>query len=104
MENHEYPAYLFTTDRKNPKRVNRIELELVNFSLSVTLENGDVHRVTETKTSQIILNKANAFNDEVLSDTTSSGLSSDLVKEQGGSVVEIKLDPVNSVNVFHIPA
>jgi len=40
-----------------------------------------------------------------MKETTSSGIEIDLVKKQGGAIIEVTLDPVNnSVNAFNIPA
>jgi len=104
MENLTMPSYEFTTDESNPKRVFRLELEFVDFTLNMTLQSGDVHLIVEPEHVQKILNKAHDFNNSQIKETTSSGIESDLVKEKGGAVIEILLDPVNSVNTFYIPA
>jgi len=98
------PSCEFTTDESNPNRVIRIELELVDFALNMTLQSGDTHLVTEPDQVQSILNRGNAFNAKIMDETTSSGIDSSIVKNKGGAIFEIKLDPLNSINTFHIPA
>jgi len=104
MENVTQLSYEFTTDESNPKRVFRLELEFVDFTLSMTLQSGDVHLIVEPEHVQNILQKAHDFNNSQIKETTSSAIERDLVKEKGGAVIEILLDPVNSVNTFYIPA
>lgn len=96
--------YEFTSDESNPNRIAKIELELVDFTLKITQGNGEESFIVEPDRVQKILDEAHRFNGSIIEESTSSGIDANIVKEQGGSIVEIKLDPVNSINTFHIPA
>lgn len=96
--------YEFTGDESNPNRVTKIELELVDFTLKITEGNGEESFIVEPDQVQQILDEAHRFNGSIIKESTSSGIDANIVKKQGGSIVEIKLDPVNSINTFHIPA
>jgi|EP00979_Chaetoceros_neogracilis_P008846 hypothetical protein len=104
MTNENPLSYEFTTDESNPNRVSRLEAEFVDFTLNMTLQCGDVHLITEPEHVQNILDKAHEFNTSQMKETTSSGIKTDLVKKKGGAIIEVSLDDVNSVNIFHVPA
>lgn len=98
--------YEFSLDTSNPSRVARIELEFVGFTLKLTLQNGETHVMTDPDKIQELLNRAHDFN--ALHFTGKIPLDPSDTKHtfstgNHGALVEIKLDPVNSVNTFHIP-
>ena len=88
--------YCLTSDESIPERVTRIELELVNFTIRLTLQNGNCLTISEPTEVQTMLDEAKQLNDTFRKDSSSA--------EEGLSVVEIKLDPINAVNTYHIPA
>ena len=100
--------YKLTLDENNPYRVIRIELEFVDFTAKVTLQNGHTFVMTDPDCVQELLNEAHCFNASHLFPSGAEGQSivdhnKLLLKQNGHMSVEIKLDPVNSVNTFHIP-
>lgn len=88
------PSFEFTTETKST-RVVRIDLELVDFTISVSTEDGNRTTISDQTQVQNTLNQAREFNEML--DSSGEG-ATDHVN------VEIKLDPVNSINTFVIPA
>ena len=88
-------SFEFTTADK-PEKVTRLELELVDFSIVLTTQNGNNITLSDQTKVQTTLKQARDFNEKL--DTDGNERKGDKVK------VEIKLDPVNSVNTYVIPA
>ena len=86
--------YKFTSNSEEPQRVRRVQLELVNFTLSLTTQDGNQISFSNPEDVQSILDQARDFNR--LSEKQSNGQS--LVE------IEINLDPLNTVKTFRIPA
>lgn len=88
-------SFEFTTTDK-PEKVVRLELELVDFSIILTTQNGNCITLRDQTKVQSTLNQARDFNEKL-------GIEGN---ERIGNEakVEIKLDPVNSVNTYVIPA
>ena len=86
-------SFEFTRERK-PSKVVRIDLELVDFTISVSTEDGNCTTISEQTQVQNTFNRAREFNKML---DCSGGEATDHVN------VEIKLDPVNSINAFVIP-
>lgn len=99
------PPFVFTLDESDPLRVTRMELEFVSFSLKVTTQNGETFVMANPDSVQELLNKAHDFNLAHFQGSKQSqidvGNSND--DFHGRVTTEIKLDPLNSVNTFHIP-
>jgi hypothetical protein len=96
--------YKFTTDADVKDRIVRIELECVEFSLTITRQDSiETERVYDQNLVQAILNRAKEFNMGLFHKGTNEGLQVDHVRENNGVVLEVKLDPVNSINTFEIP-
>eukprot|EP00558_Chaetoceros_sp_UNC1202_P007421 CAMPEP_0197251816 /NCGR_PEP_ID=MMETSP1429-20130617/58695_1 /TAXON_ID=49237 /ORGANISM="Chaetoceros sp., Strain UNC1202" /LENGTH=70 /DNA_ID=CAMNT_0042714009 /DNA_START=96 /DNA_END=308 /DNA_ORIENTATION=+ len=70
----------------------------------MTLQTGSVHIIQDDAQVQQIVNEANKFNRTIIQESTTTGIDNAVVKEKGGVVVDIKLDPLNAINTFHIPA
>lgn len=109
------PKYEFTSQEK-PQRVARIELELVNFKINLTLQDGSCFSISNPVHVQTILNQAKGFN-RIISDNANSNdadptftgntKTEKIVKDRVNDnlvVIEIQLDPLNSVNTYHISA
>ena len=95
-----FDRYIFTTDESNPRQVVRIQLEMVDFTLNVSVNSGETDLITDPDQVQSILDRAREFN----RNTNQPKSDSAVVKTNGGVIIEVKLDPVNPVNAFHIPA
>lgn len=97
-------CYNFSADHSRNDRIIRLELELVNFSLVIT-RNGSTEKeiIFDEVLVQKILNKAKEFNRSLIPICTNDALDIETVRRECGVVIEIKLDPVNSVNTFEIP-
>jgi hypothetical protein len=102
--NQSLDNYKFTTDLDEKDRIIRIELEFIEFSLTITRQDSDkTERVYDQHLVQAILNRAKEFNMGLFQKGTNEGLEVDQVRMKNGVVVEVKLDPVNSINTFEIP-
>lgn len=96
--------YKFTTDINEKDRIIRIELECMEFSLTITRQGShETERVYNQDLVQAILNRAKEFNMGLFQKGTNEGLEVHQVRQNNGVVVEVKLDPVNSINTFEIP-
>lgn len=97
---------LFTLDENNPLRIIRMELEFVDFTLKVTTQNGETYLITNPDSIQELLDKAHEFN--LVHFDGSNNRPIDSIENnhddvEGRVTAEIKLDPLNSINTFHIP-
>lgn len=94
------PKYEFTR-QNSPHKVTRIQLELVDFTLTLSTHDGQDCIVSDEIQVQTILNQAREYNrivDEDLNGSDGGGNNDNRVE------IEIKLDPVNSVNTYRIQA
>lgn len=84
-----------------------MELEFVSFTLKVTIQNGETYLMTNPDSIQELLNKAHDFNLAHFHGSENSQIKvkngDDKNDVRGRVTAEIKLDPLNSVNTFHIP-
>ena len=102
--NQSLDNYKFTTDLDEKDRIIRIELEFIEFSFTITRQDSDeTEKVYDQHLVQEILNRAKEFNMGLFQKGTNEGLEVDQVRKNNGVVVEVKLDPVNSINTFKIP-
>ena len=99
-----YPKYQFTTSQHEPEKVIRIQLELVDFTVTISTKGGDQFTIDNQKDVQSILDQAKEFNRSICCDDSDSGCTSDEGHNNNRIEIEIKLDPINSVNTYHIPA
>lgn len=90
--------YAFTSDSEQSKRVSRIQLELVNFTLSLTTQDGNQISVSNPEEVQSILDEARDFNRKQNLNQKKGNENDDLVE------IEMNLDPLNTVKTFHIAA
>mmetsp|Transcript_25290 Transcript_25290/g.31166 ORF Transcript_25290/g.31166 Transcript_25290/m.31166 type:complete len:124 (-) Transcript_25290:114-485(-) len=120
-------SFKFTNDFKEPSRVRTLQLELVSFTLTVISEDGNCFTVTNSTEIQTILNQAHDFNRKILHDSSVDDdddgntyiemkgnnqlneeikivVDDDGEKKDTAVIIEVQLDPVNSVNAYHIPA
>ena len=99
-------TWTFTKDDQDPNRVVRMELEMVNFTLQITVGSGDTTLLSDPVQVQELLDRARAFNGSTHHPTKDISVphDTDRIREDGGIVIEVTLDPVNTVNSFHIPA
>jgi hypothetical protein len=104
LSNIDIDHYAFTKDDQDPKRVVRMELEMVNFTLKITVGNGDTTLLSDPVQVQELLDRARAFNGSTHHPTKDIPHDTDGIRKDGGIVIEVTLDPVNTVNSFHIPA
>lgn len=93
--------YVFSGMDDNPRRVVRIELEMVGFTLRVTVKGGQTYLITEAEEVQRILDAAREFNRKL---NLAVADNIELVRNKGGIIIEVKLDPRNTVRSFNIPA
>lgn len=93
------PCFEYTTGVSKPEKVIRLELELVDFSIVLTTQDGNQITLKDQTEVQTVLNEARNFNEQLDDTQCNNGRRSgdDEVK------IEIKLDPVNSINTFVIP-
>ena len=122
--------FVFTTDDTNPKRVKRIYLELVNFTITIHRSQDDsgdgddgtnnprtssAISVTDPDEVQSILDQASNFNSSLSSSVSSSSSaaasregeelkSNSSTEQQQVVIVEISLDPLNNIHRFQMPA
>mmetsp|Transcript_25952 Transcript_25952/g.38430 ORF Transcript_25952/g.38430 Transcript_25952/m.38430 type:complete len:99 (-) Transcript_25952:334-630(-) len=97
-------SYCLTSNESIPERVVRIELELVTFTLRLTLQNGNCLTISDSIEVQNMLDDAKKLNDTLRKDAGSDSDKNSTADGGGLSVVEIKLDPINAVNTYNIPA
>ena len=117
-------GFQFTIEEKDPCRLYRVELELVNFTLNLTRQDGAQILISDAVHVQSILNQTREFNRRFIKhgcDGADSNTVDDGGKEKDGEegrngndngngnnsmalYIEIKLDPLNSVNTYRIPA
>ena len=65
-------------------------LELMNFSLTISLADGSVYNVSQRDEIQHILNQARIYNEE-----------NDALDKDGDSAyIDISLDPVNAIQTY----
>lgn len=100
--------YIFTScvDEASSNLITRIQLELVSFTLTLTLQNGSTHSITDPGEVQSILDRAREFNQSRTKNASAADecTNANTVTRADNAIIEIKLDPVNSVNTFCIPA
>ena len=78
---------MFADNQTNPLAVRRLELELVNFSLSIELNNGSIIRLLDGV--QDVLNEAAAFNKVSKC-------------EENRILINVQMNPLNGVDGFEI--
>jgi hypothetical protein len=104
--NNNMIQYEFTTCPNNPLKIIKIQLELVNFTLILLTKNGQQYTVSEANQVQSILNNAKDFNKSIMVGSNNSdyggGVDDNYDDDKNQIHIEIKLDPVNSVNTYRI--
>jgi hypothetical protein len=95
---------IFTTNNDDPNKIVRIQLELVGFAITVSTNNGNQFTIVDQDDAQAILNQARAFNNSLSGGGDGDDDDEEEMAQNCTIDIEIKLDPVNSVNTFHIPA
>ncbi len=99
--NNNMIQYEFTNCLNNPLKIIKIQLELVNFTLILNTKNGQQYTISEAKQVQSILNDAKDFNNSIMVGNSSDCDDGD-DNNKNKIHIEIKLDPVNSVNTYRI--
>jgi len=94
IEKQKIPKFQFSTDTANLSRVQKIHLELVNFTSKIQLHDGSIYHLNDLHSIQTVLDHASEFN-------------KDKANDDEKVIVDIQLDPkLNDSNnsSYHIPA
>jgi len=89
-------SFVFSADKSIPNRVCNVVLELMNFTLTISTDDGSTYILTDQDEVQSTLNHAHQYNQQIVQSQQSI-----TVHDQGDRIfLKVELDPVNKINTF----
>jgi hypothetical protein len=85
-------SFTFSSDPSDQKRVCKLALELMNFTLTISLADGSIFTISEQEEVQRVLDEIQAM--DLKNETKDRGDGNRLS-------IEVNLDPLNAVKTYH---